>query len=214
MRTRCVRVETRNISMREQAAFQTARWRKRAEVEVAAELAVDAQQHVQVERGADAERIVVGEQQIALGLDEIRADAGTRRRAQASARMRSSSAADAGGSKLPMFEPRNSTSVRRRIVARRVACDAMIASSPSSNDAWCVTTSTGAARRTACAPRARARRRRRRPDARSAARDGALDQRLQLAAVARSELDEARQPGQTARRSPRDGARAAASRRA
>jgi hypothetical protein len=42
-----------------------------AEVEVGAQLAVDADQQVQVERGRHAQRIVVGDQQVALGLDEI-----------------------------------------------------------------------------------------------------------------------------------------------
>ena len=41
------------------------------DVEVAAELAVDPQQQVAVERGGHPERVIVGEEQLAVGLDEI-----------------------------------------------------------------------------------------------------------------------------------------------
>src|SRR5205823_7415812 len=44
------------------------------ESKIAAELAVDSHEQVAVEGGGDAERIVVGEQQIALRLDEVSAD--------------------------------------------------------------------------------------------------------------------------------------------
>ena len=47
---------------------------ERGEVEVATQLAVDAQQDVQVEGGADAERIVVRTKQVALRLDQISAN--------------------------------------------------------------------------------------------------------------------------------------------
>ena len=47
---------------------------ERREVEVPAELAVDAHQEVLVERGRHAERIVVGEQQLAFRLDEVGAE--------------------------------------------------------------------------------------------------------------------------------------------
>ena len=99
---------------------------ERVEVEVAAELAVDADQEVLVERRRDAERVVVGEQQLALRLDEVGAEqqqvAGSR-----VARMRSRKCAAAGWSKLPMFEPSNSTSI---VLPRRRA--ATPSASPSS----------------------------------------------------------------------------------
>ena len=60
--------------MREASAFQTARWVERAHVEGGAKLAVDAHEQVPVERRGHAERIVVGQQQIAFGLDEVGAD--------------------------------------------------------------------------------------------------------------------------------------------
>ena len=47
---------------------------ERGEVEVAAELVVDPHEKVLVERGGHAERIVVGEQQVALRLDEVGAE--------------------------------------------------------------------------------------------------------------------------------------------
>ena len=48
--------------------------RKLIELEIGLELAIDADQQVAVERRRDAERIVVGQQQILFGLDEIGAD--------------------------------------------------------------------------------------------------------------------------------------------
>ena len=93
------------------------------EIEVAAELAVDPHEQVLVERRGHAERIVVGEQQLALRLDEIRAEqqqiAG-RERARGCARRNSRAA---GVSKLPMFDPSSSTSIgpspSRAAAARR-----------------------------------------------------------------------------------------------
>ena len=46
---------------------------KRADVEVGAELAVDPDEQIEVERGGHAERIVVRQEQLPLRLDEIRA---------------------------------------------------------------------------------------------------------------------------------------------
>ena len=84
--------------------------RELADVEVGAELAVDPHQQVAVERRRHAERIVVGQQQVALRLHEVGADqqrvAGRQRRADVRRK-----ASAPGGSKLPMFEPRNSVSV-------------------------------------------------------------------------------------------------------
>ena len=57
--------------------------REGIEIERAAQLAIDADEQVAVERRRHAERIVVGQQQVALGLDEVRAEqqevAGTER---------------------------------------------------------------------------------------------------------------------------------------
>ena len=47
---------------------------ERAQIEVAAQFAVDAEQHIQIERRAHAERVVVGQRQVALGFHEIGAD--------------------------------------------------------------------------------------------------------------------------------------------
>ena len=85
--------------------------RERVEIEVAAELPVDAHEQIAVERRRDAERIVVGQQEVGFGLDEIGAE-----EQRVARRQRRADAAQerlgAGRSKLPMFEPRNSTSVR------------------------------------------------------------------------------------------------------
>ena len=83
------------------------------DVEVAAELAVDPDEQVAVERRRDAERIVVREQQLALRLDEIGADEEASPGSSA-ARMPRRNASAPGRSKLPMLEPRKSTSVRGR----------------------------------------------------------------------------------------------------
>ena len=44
------------------------------DVEVAAELAVDPQQQVAVERGGHPERVIIGKEQLAFGFDEIGAE--------------------------------------------------------------------------------------------------------------------------------------------
>ena len=146
MRTCWGRRLTRCISTRERAAFQSA-MPEGGDVEVGAELAVDAEEQVQVERRRDAERVVIGKLQIAFRLDEIRAQqkrvAGTQER-----EIRRSSASAAGGSKFPMFEPRNTASVLSSWPARRSLSNASpgsratTAASPSSCAAWCATTVT------------------------------------------------------------------------
>ena len=60
--------------MRRASRFQWARWPNVSRSNVAAELAVDADEEVAVERRRDPERVVVGEQQIGLGLDEVGAE--------------------------------------------------------------------------------------------------------------------------------------------
>ena len=74
MRTRCAARLTRCISTRDSRRIPDGAVGERVEVEVAAELAVDPDQQVAVERGGHAERIVVGEQQVALRLHEIGAE--------------------------------------------------------------------------------------------------------------------------------------------
>src|SRR3970040_2093425 len=68
--------------------------------EIRGELAVDPDEQIAVERRGHAQRIVVGQQQLAFGLDEVGA---------------------AAGSKWPMFDPRNRTSVRPDPEMARVA---------------------------------------------------------------------------------------------
>ena len=94
---------------------------ERVEIERATELAVDAHEQVLVECGGHAERIVVGELQLAVGFDEIGAEqqkiSGLQHVANASQERR----APPGVSKLPMFDPSSSTSiepVRRRARVR------------------------------------------------------------------------------------------------
>ena len=88
IRTVCARRETRCISTRRSAAFQTARCAKAVEVEVGEQLRVHAREQVLVEGGGHAERIVVGEQQVALGLDEVGAEQQRVARAQGPADLR------------------------------------------------------------------------------------------------------------------------------
>ena len=82
--------------------------RRRDRARSRAELRVQAEEQVLVEGRRHAERIVVGEQQIGIRLDEIGAEqeavAGPERRADRG------EAQPRRGSKLPMFEPRKSTS--------------------------------------------------------------------------------------------------------
>ena len=91
------------------------------EIERAAKFAVDPDEQVLVECGGHAERIIVGELQLALGLDEIRAEqqqiAGPQRRRGYAA----GTTAPPARSKLPMFDPRRSTSIGRCPRGRRAA---------------------------------------------------------------------------------------------
>ena len=57
--------------MRCSSRFHAARCANVSEIECAAKLAIDSDEQVLVERGGDAQRIVVGELQLALGFDEI-----------------------------------------------------------------------------------------------------------------------------------------------
>ncbi len=94
------------------------------EVEVGAELAVDAHEQVLVERGRHAERVVVGEQQLALGLDEVGAEEQRVARPAATPRIPAQErVAPRRRSKLPMLEPRKSDEQRpaRRPLRGRVA---------------------------------------------------------------------------------------------
>ena len=81
------------------------------QVEIAAQFAVDPHEQIPVEGRRDPKRIVVGQQQVPLRLDQVGADEkAVARRLRARIRRTISSAP--GGSKLPMFDPRNSTSDR------------------------------------------------------------------------------------------------------
>jgi hypothetical protein len=74
MRTRCAFVATDEHLHAGAGGVPHRPVAERVKVEVSAELAVDAMKHVQVERRADAQRIVVRKQEIAFGLHEIRTD--------------------------------------------------------------------------------------------------------------------------------------------
>ncbi len=74
IRTSCARRLTRCISTREALRVPERAVLERVEVEIAVELTVDAHEQVLVERGGDTEGIVVGEQQLALRLDEVGAE--------------------------------------------------------------------------------------------------------------------------------------------
>ena len=116
------------------------------EVEVAAELAVDADEQVAVERRRHAERIVVGEQQIALRLHEIGAESSAsprrERRADARAGTRRRPADRSCRCSIRETAPASGRRARRS----RVDCGR-----PASYVAWCVTMRTRRAPR-ACAP--------------------------------------------------------------
>ena len=101
---------TRCISMRCSRRSRPPDARTR-EIEVGAQLAVDPDEQVLVERRGDAERIVVGQQQVLFRLDEIGAEQQQRRPAPAARRIALEKRSAAGGSKLPMFDPRKTTSV-------------------------------------------------------------------------------------------------------
>ena len=121
-RTRLLAAGSRGASRSRCApAFQTARCAKASRSNVAAELPVDAHEQVAVERRGHAERIVVGEQQVALRLDEIGAEQQRSRPARARARIARRNSCAAGVSKLPMFEPSSSTSIGCPRRARRAA---------------------------------------------------------------------------------------------
>ncbi len=91
---------------------------ERVHIEVGAKLAVEAHQQVAIEGSGHAERIVIGQEQLALGLHQVGADQQGIARARAR-RMVARNSAAPGGSKLPMFDPRKSTQRRRRARACR-----------------------------------------------------------------------------------------------
>ena len=71
------------------------------------------------------ERIVVGQQQLRLRLDEVGAEQQSVVRAERPRGSRRGTRAQAGGSKLPMLEPRKRTSI-----APRPRCDGRVRASP------------------------------------------------------------------------------------
>jgi hypothetical protein len=74
MRTRCARAADEvHLDAAERLVVERA-MAKRGEVEVAAELAVDARQEIEVERGGDAERIVVRRLEDVAALAQIGAE--------------------------------------------------------------------------------------------------------------------------------------------
>ncbi len=93
--------------------------RERREIEVPLQLAVDPYQQVLVERGGDAERIVVGEHQLALRLDADPRRAASDRPARARGECAAGTRRAAGVSKLPMFDPRKQHEHGTACVARR-----------------------------------------------------------------------------------------------
>ena len=155
-------------------------------------------QQVAVERGRHAERIVVGQQQLALRLHQIGAEQQrvARRAAPRGSSRRNASAP--GGSKLPMFEPRNSDQrAAGAAAARRRPRRGPLRRSPG---ACTTSTASGASSAASVGWPGRAPPARCRSDARSARRPctpAGLDQRRQLLAAAGAELDDASTTGST-----------------
>ena len=117
MLTRCRRALTRCTSTRRSRRSSGA-MDESVEVEVAAELVVDPAKQIAVERRGDLQRIVVGEEQIAFRFDQIGAEQQRVTRPQRLADARKQIARAAGRSKLPMFDPRNSTTSERVVDGR------------------------------------------------------------------------------------------------
>ena len=92
--------------------------RELVHVEVAVQLAIDPHEQVAIERRGHAERIVVGQQQLGLGLLRDRCRGAARRPRRAPRGRLRRNASTPGGSKLPMFDPRKTTSVCPLLAAR------------------------------------------------------------------------------------------------
>ena len=188
MRTRCDRVLTRCISTRDSAAFHTARCAKPSMSKSAPSSRLIANEQVAVERRRHAERIVVGEQQVALRLHQIGAD---QQRVARPQRARGSSAATRrrpADRSCRCSIRGTATSVRPRRRWRDRARRARLRTSPDGDDR---SASSASSVRVA----SRARPARRRPDGRSATPSTAPapHERRQLLAAAGPELDDRRQ---------------------
>ena len=120
-RSRCGLRLTRCISTRESSRIPHGAMVERGHVEIGAHLAVEPHQQVLVERRGHAERIVIGQQQVTLRLDEIGADnegiARPQRRAD-----RLEKRAGPGRVEVADVRPRNSTA-KRSPAARDARCD-------------------------------------------------------------------------------------------
>ena len=81
-----------------------------AQIEIRVQFAIDARQQVQVERGRDARRVVIGGQQVVPPASPGPCPAAGHRRGAGTGGRPAENRCAASGSKLPMVLPRNSTS--------------------------------------------------------------------------------------------------------
>ena len=122
MRTVCGARDTRCISTRRSPAFQTARCAKAARSKSARSSRVDPHEQVLVEGRRHAERIVVGEQQVPLRLDEIGAEQQRVARAQRAADLARGTPARPDGRSCRCSSRERARASRPRRRGRAAAC--------------------------------------------------------------------------------------------